>query len=170
MSVNWVNEKGNTITKLPNDCFGFIYKISYKDGTYYFGKKQVTFKKTLPRLKNGDRRPNSKLITKRVPLTQQELDSKPASSTQRSKLVEFEEVYTIPSAWKKYTGSSEDTPPDSEIKSKTILFLCSNKRTLTYLETYVLFNTNAVCKSNCHNKNVLGKFFDNALDGWIKEW
>ena len=166
--MDWVDTNGKVITELPDNCFGFVYKIEYKDGTYYYGKKQVRFKKTLPMLSNGSRRPNSKLITKRIPYTKEELENKPKSFKRKYKLVNFEEVWTISSSWGKYTGSSNDTPPDSEISKKIILYYSSNKRTLTYLETYVLFSTHAVVKKDCHNSNILGKFFDNSLQGLIK--
>lgn len=168
--MQWTNYDGKVVTELPKDCFGFVYKITYKDGTYYYGKKQVVFKKTLPMLKNGERRPNSKVVTKRVPLTAEERKAKKPSDKRLSKLVQFEEVSAITPSWKKYTGSSQDTPPDSQILSKVILLLSKDKRTLTYLETYILMKDHSVVKSNCHNKNILGKFYDNALEGWIKDW
>jgi len=170
MSVNWTDTSGKPITELPEDCFGFVYKITYKDNTFYYGKKQVQFKKKLPMLQNGKRRPNSLILNKKVKLTKEELAARPPSNKSTNKIVQFEEVVLIPPSWKKYSGSSKDTPPVNEIASKRILFLASNKRTLTYLETFVLFKTHAVCQSRCHNSNILGKFFDNSLQGWIKDW
>jgi len=143
--------------------------INYKDGTTYFGKKQVRFKTKIPLRKDGKSRDNVvDVITKRVKLTKEELDKRAPSDNRVSKLQKFEVVEKINDSWKKYNGSGTTTPHHSKIKRKTILALCSNKTTLTYLEAYVIFKNHAVVNKKCHNLNILGKFWDNAMDGYIK--
>jgi len=159
--------KGNKIYTLHSNVFGFVYKINYTDGSFYIGKKQVVSTKTLPLQKDGSRRPFSTLITKRVNLTKEELEARIPSDKRVSKLVDFEQVRSI-SNWKTYTGSSKDTA-NLTIDSKEMLYLVTNNRTLTYLEHYVLFKHNAPCNRQCVNQNIGGKFFDNALDGLIRD-
>ena len=66
-----------------------------------------------------------------------------------------------------YKGSHE-LSKDLEIKSKEILYQCSNKKAATYLETALLFYHDAIFDPNFLNQNILGKFFDNDLKGLIE--
>ena len=57
--MDWVyNEKEvKSIDDLPNDCIGFIYKISNtKTNEYYIGKKNIYQRRTLPPLKGYKRK------------------------------------------------------------------------------------------------------------------
>jgi len=168
MLVKWTDKSDDIVTELPDNCFGFVYRIRYKDGTTYYGKKQVTHQVTLQMKQDGTRRPNSTVIQKRVKLTADELDGRSSSDKRTSKLVKFERINKISNAWLKYTGSSELTPDDSKIKRRQILYYSSNKMTLTYLEVYVLFINHAAANKNCHNKNINRMWYDNSLDGLIK--
>lgn len=67
----------------------------------------------------------------------------------------------------KYEGSHKQS--NLTIKSKEILYQCSNKRTATYLECALIFHYNALFDDNYLNENALGKFFSNALDGLLDE-
>ena len=69
--------------------------------------------------------------------------------------------------WKKYNGSCK-TETTASIVSKEILQFVSTRRTLTYLETKALFCNGAIEKEEYMNKNILGKFWDNCLDGEMK--
>jgi hypothetical protein len=69
----------------------------------------------------------------------------------------------------KYTGSSKYNE-GKELVSKEILHLCSNKRTATYLEVKEMIVRGSVePDSGYNNENILGKFFNNCLDGLIKD-
>jgi hypothetical protein len=72
------------------------------------------------------------------------------------------------SNWRKYAGSSQFSI-GREIETKEILYLCTNKRTATYLEARELFNRSALESDTYLNKNILGKFYDNCLDGLYGE-
>ena len=66
--------------------------------------------------------------------------------------------------WQDYEGSSEATE-GLEIHSKVILHLCSNKMTMTWLEVKEQVERNVILDKSYHNKNILGKFYDNCEDG-----
>jgi hypothetical protein len=125
--------------------FGFIYKITYTNGTHYFGKKNVYKKVRLPALKSGEQRPNSERIGKNV----------------KGKRVYFD-VQTKETDWLTYTGSSEKTE-GLEILNKQILALAESKRELTYLEAKCLFWEGAIEDPDCHNINILNLFFKDNL-------
>jgi hypothetical protein len=125
--------------------FGFIYKITYTDGTHYFGKKNIFKKVKLPELKSGEQRPNSQRVGKNV----------------KGKRVYFD-VLTKETDWLTYTGSSEKTE-GLEILNKQILALAESKRELTYLEAKCLFWENAIEDPDCHNSSILNLFFRDNL-------
>lgn len=160
--------KGEEVTELPKNTFGFVYKISYTNGKFYIGKKQVQTTETKPLRKDGKRRENSELVSKRVKLTESELSERKSSDKRKSKIVQFEKVTTINDSWKKYKGSSKLTT-NLTIDKKEIMYFSSNKRTLTYLENYLLYKCHGPCNKMCLNENIGGQFYDNVLDGWIKE-
>ena len=68
------------------------------------------------------------------------------------------------SNWRSYEGSSKLTEGKT-IETKVILHLCSNKRSMTYLEHKELFDVDATINPEYLNENIGGKFFDNCLDG-----
>ncbi len=70
----------------------------------------------------------------------------------------------VESDWRSYKGSSKLTEGKT-IKSKVILYLTTNKRTMTYIEARELFHTGAIFSDEFLNENILGKFYDNAMDG-----
>ena len=71
------------------------------------------------------------------------------------------------SNWKKYIGSSKETL-GLVVASKSIIHLCSNKRTSTYLEQKELFCRGAIESNEYRNANIGGKFYDNCLDGLLE--
>lgn len=170
MIVPWTY-KGEVVNTLPKGSYGFIYCIHYNHGyKKYIGKKKVTIKVTKPARLDGKRRqPDSSFIKKRVKLTKEDLNARIPSDKRTSKLETFETYEQQTDSWKKYEGSCKADVSNYEITKKEILYFTNNKRTLTYLETQVLFKTHACVSDKFLNENIEGRFFDNALDGWIKE-
>ncbi len=56
-----------------------------------------------------------------------------------------------------------------EVESKTILYQCSTKKAATYLEAALIFHYDALFDPDYLNRNIVGKFFPNDLDGLIGE-
>jgi len=77
----------------------------------------------------------------------------------RKKLVEHK--------WQSYEGSSKLTE-DKTIEKKVIIYLTTNKRSMSYLEVNALMIVDAPCNPEYVNENIGGKWFDNALDGLYK--
>jgi hypothetical protein len=55
------------------------------------------------------------------------------------------------------------------VKTKEILYQCSTRKASTYLETALLFHHDAIFDPAFVNENIGGKFFDNDLNGLIKD-
>ena len=66
--------------------------------------------------------------------------------------------------WRSYEGSSK-LVEGKTILTKVILHLCTNQRSMTYLETKELFVREAIESKVYLNENISGKWFDNCLDG-----
>ena len=144
MLPNW-QMTGLDVDEIPIDNpYGFIYQITYEDGTYYYGKKDFYSTVRLPALKSGKQRPNSKRIGK----------------NKNGKRVYFDE-FQKESSWKKYTGSNDIDLP---ISKREILTFASSKRNLTYLEVKYLFKLDALEDNNCHNQNINGMWFKGNLE------
>jgi len=71
------------------------------------------------------------------------------------------------SNWKEYIGSSKLTK-ELTIHSKVILYLCTDKRSATYLEVRELMKVDAPMNKDYVNENINGKWYNNALDGVYK--
>ena len=71
---------------------------------------------------------------------------------------------TKESKWKTYEGSTK-LSDGLTIQSKVITHLCTDKRSMTYLEQKELFLVDAIMNKEYLNENIGGKFFDNCLDG-----
>jgi len=65
------------------------------------------------------------------------------------------------SDWREYQGSSK-LSEGLEIASKHILWLCRDKRTMTYMEQKELMCRDAVFSDEYLNENVGGRFYDNC--------
>lgn len=104
--------KGNIIEDIPVGCIGFVYLITnLTNNRKYIGKKLAQFKKSKPPLKG------KKLRRK----------------------------YTVESDWKDYWSSSETLKADVETLGKDkftreILFWCTSKAELSYLEAKEQFD------------------------------
>ena len=161
--MNWTFES-EPFTETPDDMYGFIYKILYTDGTAYIGMKSFYSYITLPALKTGIPRPDSKQKQKRHPLTPDEMLDRTATqvrSNVKSKLVTYDIVRKL-SKWQKYTGSSKLTAGKT-IASKEILMMSESKRYLTYLEVSALFHFEVLESDTYLNENILGKFYRDNL-------
>jgi len=130
--MDWLNETGiNDFTGYQ----GFIYRIDYEDGYFYYGKKDF-------------------IVDVKTPLGKKALESQTDKRLKTYKRVLRE------SNWRKYEGSLDST--DYTIKSKTILKVYKTKRELTFREVEILIKKDALFDTKCLNKNILGKFFRNV--------
>ena len=158
LTMSWTYN-GRVITELsdmPEDTFGFIYKITNgQTGQYYIGKKQVV---SIRKRKFG-KKEIAKLEDKRM---------------KRYEMVEKE------SDWRKYRSSNpivqlwfhtneqaltEDRRDDINDRLELkILKFCKNKKALTYYELQEQFSHDVLGDEMALNDNLLGKFFRKDLD------
>lgn len=144
--IEWSYEGEAVPDEIDTSLEGFIYLITYTDGTKYIGKKNFFAKQTLPALKSGVQRANSQRIGRNV----------------SGKRTYFDIVYKE-SNWRKYTGSSKLTKGKT-ILSREILDICQTKRRLTYLEVYYQMTHKVLEDSTYLNDNILGKFFESVVE------
>jgi hypothetical protein len=151
MSQNWfIYENGtvkeyDSINKFPENCIGFVYKITnIKTGKFYIGKKSLysnvrkkLTKKDLAEYSGPGRKPTKKLVTSE-------------------------------SNWMDYWGSNKGIL--QEIKEegtdsfrKEILKFCFNKKQLTYWEVHYQCINEVLLTDKSYNDNVLAKFFRKDL-------
>ena len=151
MSKKWfIYENGHTleydsIDKFPENCIGFVYKITnIKTGKFYIGKKSLysnvrkkLTKKELAEFTGPGRKPIKKLVTSE-------------------------------SNWMDYWGSNKGIL--QEIKEegtdsfrKEILKFCFNKKQLTYWEVHYQCVNEVLFTDKSYNDNVLAKFFRKDL-------
>ena len=137
--VNWIY-KDKEFTS-PDGYYGFIYILTFDDGTKYIGKKDFYTYVKLPALKSGKQRPNSTRIAK----------------NKNGKRVYYD-VVKKESNWRTYNSSSK-LIGNRKTVYKEILALAKTKRELTYLETKYLFIYEVLETSEFLNENILGKFY-----------
>ena len=138
--MEWIYNGVPTST-VPLGCLGFIYRIDYTDGTYYYGKKNV-------------------LSVRKVPL------GKRALAEITDKRLKKYKVVTKETKWQEYEGSSKYSEGKT-IVSKTIIVWAKTNKALTYLEAKLLFLEDVLFKTDCLNMNILGKFYDNVMEGGL---
>ena len=146
--------KGKYITELsdmPEDVFGFIYKITNgKTGQFYIGKKQV------------------------VSIRKRKFGKKETAALQDKRMKKYEMV-TKESDWSSYRSSNKEVTnwfiteeiPNEDINDQLkleILRFCSNKKSLTYYELQEQFAHDVLGDELSLNDNLLGKFFRKDLD------
>ena len=151
--------KGKLITELsdmPEDVFGFIYKITNgKTDEYYIGKKQV------------------------VSVRKRNFGKKEIAALEDKRMKKYEMV-TKESDWKEYRSSNatvrmwfhendkalnEDRRDDINDQLKLeILHFCLSKKSLTYYELQEQFAHNVLADESSLNDNLLGKFFRKDLE------
>lgn len=140
--MNWIKDN-KLVTKLPDNCFGFVYLIeNITNGKKYIGKKQAF---SLRKKKFGKR----KLA---------EINDK--------RLKKYEMIRSE-SNWQHYTGSNkelnEDIKNGAEI-SKTILEYAYSKAHLTYLEIKYQFMHGVIESDNWYNSNISGRYYPNIFE------
>ena len=68
------------------------------------------------------------------------------------------------SNWKSYQSSQSEVKKwENDDIEKTILRLCTSKKSLTYYELEEQIKNNVLQESHCKNDNILGKFFRKDL-------
>ena len=132
-----------SISDFPKNCIGFIYLISFMDGTKYIGKKNLYTTSKLKALKSGIQRPNSERVYK---------------NTGNKSRIAYD-VVKKESNWKTYQGSSKYCKNKESTLSGLILDYAYSTRELTYLETKYLFKYNVLEDDSFLNENILGKFY-----------
>jgi hypothetical protein len=135
------NKVINKLENLPENTFGFIYKITNKTtGKFYIGKKQI-------------------MSQTNVKLGKKELEALP---TQRGKKPS-KKLVIKESNWVDYMGSNKFLLEDIKALGeknflKEILIICANKKLLTYWELATQCKYD-VLQVNSYNDNLLGKFY-----------
>lgn len=140
--TNWLYNGDDyiSIQQFPQDCIGFIYKISnIETGKMYIGKKI---------LRN--------LLTKKLTIKEREAWEKPGKVPTKKK--EIKE-----SNWSTYYGSSKLLLADVKALgphkfTREIIQFCFSKKSLTYWEVYYQFKYD-VLRCDSYNETILGRFF-----------
>ena len=152
-------------------CTDIVYCIIYTDGRKYIGKKCVRSSSILPVLKTK-RRGEGELITRHILrdekgkiITSKAERKKARARGLTAKAEEYEEVF-LDRPFMKYEGSSE-LVKDYTIERKVIIYQCSSKMSATYLEAMLMFQEDVLFSDLYLNSNILGSFYDNAVDGLI---
>jgi|TARA_B100000085_G_C18429649_1_gene466250 hypothetical protein len=123
--MSWLY-KGTEITELPQDVVGFVYEITNNtNGRKYIGKKLARFKRSRPPLKG---RKNKRR-------------------------------YKVDSDWKDYYGSSDDLTIDvnklgKDKFTREILFFCSSKAELSYVEAREQFARKVLETNDYYNGHI----------------
>ena len=168
--IKWGYSDAESVDELPRNAIGFIYELYFKSGKKYIGKKTAISTITKPSKLNGTKRKNHfKFINKRKKMTEEDLANRTSTQLRndvRTKLVKYE-VIKKESDWREYVGSSKEISTDDVLVGKRILFFVSTLTSLSYLEEKMLFYYNACVSRDYYNKNIGGRYFDNALNGLI---
>ena len=151
--------KGEVITELkdmPEDVFGFIYKITNgKTDEYYIGKKQVVS----VRKRNFGKKEIAALEDKRVKkyeMVTKESDWKTYRSSNKEVKGWFDEN-------EKALSENRRSDINDQLKLEILRF-CSNKKSLTYYELQEQFSHDVLGDELALNDNLLGKFFRKDLE------
>lgn len=132
----------NSVNDMPKDTYGFVYYITFKDGSSYIGKKNIYKTVKKPFRKDGKPREN------RIDVIYK--------NTGKGFRQGFE-VIQEETNWREYKGSSKeckDRIPDK----KRILYFGKNSYDLTYMEARYQFLLGVLCDGYLNN-NILGKFY-----------
>lgn len=143
--VNWIYNKKiiDSIDKMPNGTFGFIYKITNtKDGRFYIGKKQIISSR------------KTKISKREKAVTQ---------TRKKFKRVEKE------SNWLVYNGSCKELNDDikkigiQNFKREILMFCCS-KKYLTFCELEYQIKHDVLRNDNSYNANILARYFRKDME------
>jgi len=163
MGLGWTY-KGYKLKKLPDECIGFVYCIHYTDGTKYIGKKLAKTTFMLPALKNGEPREFSKRVNRIIRRDENGNIVKGKKAVGIKGKMEAWDVLDTETSWISYKGSSKHCKGKT-ILTKVITHLCTNKLSMSYLETKELFAVDATINDKYINDCVAGSYWDNCLDG-----
>ena len=158
---------------LLENCTDFVYELEFSDGTKYIGKKTVRSISTLPVLKTKSR-PGSGVICRHIlrdedgKIITSKVGRRDARKRGLTAKAEYYEELLTDKPFMNYEGSSEENK-DKTLVKKEILYQCSTKKAATYVETAILFSEDAILSTEYNNKSILGRFFDNDLDGLLGE-
>lgn len=137
---DYKDSKIMTIEDFPEDCFGFIYQITFEDGMKYIGRKQLWSK----RRKKIGKREKEKTKTRKI----------------------YKEVITE-SDWKTYFSSNKflkENANDDNCK-REILQLCFNKSQMSYFEAKYLFSLEVLEREDYFNSNIDGRYYRDKIRG-----
>ena len=137
----------DSINAFPDNAYGFVYIISFEDGSFYIGKKNLfSYKK-----RNFGKKEIAALTDKR--------------------LKKYETVKKE-SNWRVYNSSNSFVKYKIDkgyAYEKNILGIAFSKKHLTYLEAESLFYFKALENKDCLNDNILGKFFKSDYEQWLSQ-
>ena len=120
--MSWTYQ-GNAVEELPKDCEGFVYLITnLTNNRKYVGKKLARFKTSKPPLKGKKNRRRG----------------------------------TVESDWREYWGSNDQLQEDvkhlgEENFSREILYFCSSRGLMSYLEAKEQFDRQVLLSDNYYN-------------------
>lgn len=151
--------KGRVITEIsdmPEDVFGFIYKITNgKTDEYYIGKKQVLS----IRKRNFGKREIESLADKRM--------KKYEYVTKESDWKDYRSSNKVVKGWfeenKKALNEGRNDDINDQLELRILRF-CSNKKSLTYYELQEQFAHDVLGDELSLNDNLLGKFYRKDLE------
>ena len=157
LTMTWTY-KGQLITELsdmPNNVFGFIYKITNgKTNEFYIGKKQVVS----VRKRNFGKREIAALEDKRM--------KKYEMITKESDWKQYRSSNKIVKSWfeenERALAEGRNDDINAQLKLEILRF-CSNKKSLTYYELQEQFAHDVLGDELALNDNLLGKFFRKDL-------
>jgi len=143
------NEVINSIDKMPDGTYGFIYQVTHlPSNKKYIGKKVLYFER------------NVKLGKKELEILKEERKSKGIGGRAPAKKKVVKE-----SDWKTYYGSQNEIKElvkdgkESDFKREILKFV-DNKKHLTYFECKYLFIYEVLENNNEYiNDNILAKFY-----------
>jgi len=143
LTMTWIY-KGQIITELsdmPENCFGFIYKITNTSTKeFYIGKKQV------------------------ISVRKRKFGKKEIAALTDKRIKHWEWV-TKESDWLTYRSSNDVVKYwNSETTKLEILRFCSGKKSLTYYELQEQFAHDVLADKHSLNENLMGKFFRKDLE------
>ena len=155
--MTWIY-RGQCITELadmPEDVFGFIYKITNgKTNEFYIGKKQVLS----VRKRNFGKKEIAALEDKRM--------KKYEYVTKESDWKEYRSSNKVVKGWfdenEKALSEGRNDDINAQLKLEILRF-CSSKKSLTYYELQEQFAHDVLSDELALNDNLLGKFFRKDL-------
>ena len=152
--MNWIynNENINDISQLPENTYGFVYRITHKPtNKSYIGKKVLYYER------------NKKLGKKELEILKEERKGVPGRLPTKKKII-------TESNWKIYWGSNKELKELLKTESKenfekNILKFVPTKKLLTYYENKYLFVYEVLEKpEEFFNDNIQGRFFTKDFD------